>query len=225
MKWSSVYELFLFDFDGLLVNTEMLHFQAYQRLCHAHGQDLSWDFDEYCHIAHHHADALRMALFTQYPKLFQDASWVDLYAEKKRHYFAILQEKPIPLMAGVEQLLNLLERENIPRAVVTHSPAEQIILIRNQNPVLNKIPVWFTREFYHNPKPAPDGYIKAIEAMKGHGKKVIGFEDTPRGFQALQGSGADPILVCEKQAPSAQQLIASGVNHYENFHEILERHF
>ena len=32
MRWISEYQLFLFDLDGLLVNTEELHYQAYKNM-------------------------------------------------------------------------------------------------------------------------------------------------------------------------------------------------
>ena len=33
MDWIKKYQLFLFDFDGLLVNTEEMHFLAYKQMC------------------------------------------------------------------------------------------------------------------------------------------------------------------------------------------------
>ena len=44
MNWISNYDLFLFDLDGLLVDTEKLHFEAYKRLCSRFGYELAWDF-------------------------------------------------------------------------------------------------------------------------------------------------------------------------------------
>ncbi|MBI3211630.1 MAG: HAD family phosphatase, partial [Simkania negevensis] len=84
MDWIERYELFLFDFDGLLVDTEPLHFEAYRKLCQERGFELEWDFKTFCKIAHAKASGTRDALYELFPDLFrQEPNWAILYAEKK----------------------------------------------------------------------------------------------------------------------------------------------
>ncbi|MBS0655353.1 MAG: HAD hydrolase-like protein, partial [Verrucomicrobia bacterium] len=59
MDWISHYQLFLFDLDGLLVNTEETHYRAYARMCRDRGFTLPWDFPAYFRIAQSHSDAIR----------------------------------------------------------------------------------------------------------------------------------------------------------------------
>ncbi|MGD0665742.1 MAG: HAD hydrolase-like protein, partial [Rhabdochlamydiaceae bacterium] len=47
MDWTDKFDLFLFDFDGLLVDTEELHFKAYQMLCQGRGYKLPWDINRF----------------------------------------------------------------------------------------------------------------------------------------------------------------------------------
>ncbi len=197
MKWIERFQLFLFDFDGLLVNTEELHFQAYVQMCFLRGFTLDWDFSRYCGAAHFDATALRDALYAYLPGLYvQEPRWEVLYAEKKNIYMQLLRAGKLQLMPGVEKLLYMLKEAAIKRCVVTHSPQEQVDYIRSMIPVLDLIPHWVTREHYQRPKPAPDGYEIAIERFAARGDGVIGFEDSLRGLQSLQATRkAYPVLI------------------------------
>ena len=47
MQWIHDFQLFLFDFDGLLVDTEHLHYQAYVNMLSKHGYKLELNFGNF----------------------------------------------------------------------------------------------------------------------------------------------------------------------------------
>jgi beta-phosphoglucomutase len=217
MEWIKHFQLFLFDFDGLLVNTEQLHFEAYIEMCRRHGFALKWDFERFCGAAHFDATALRDAIYEEFPQLHaKEPKWDVLYAEKKRAYMELLKSGRLHLMPGVEKLLETLAHEGVKRCVVTHSPSEQVDYIRSVLPQLDSIPHWITREHYENPKPAPDSYFAAIERFAARGDKIVGFEDSMRGLQALRATPARPVLISTFLHP---QLTDAPV-HFNTFEEI-----
>lgn len=196
MDWTQKYSLFLFDFDGLLVNTEYLHYQAYQKLVASYGFDLGWSFEKYCSIAHASAEGLRIEILKQFPSLQSKGSWDTLYQQKKDFYLDLLHNSKVPLMPGAEDFLNRLFNSGKRCVVVTHSSLDLIESIRSQHPVLQKMHAWITREDYEQPKPSPQCYQLAIEKYAVD-DRVIGFEDSPRGMRALMGSGATALMVCD----------------------------
>jgi HAD superfamily hydrolase (TIGR01509 family) len=196
------YQVFLFDFDGLLVNTEKLHWEAYRRLCARYGYTLPWDFAAYCAVAHTTSNGLKEALSPHLPE-----PWADRYEEKRQFYVEILHEGNVELMPGVEPLLVDLARRGAPRAVVTHSPADHLAIIRAKHPLLNTIPNWITREDYDKPKPDPECYQLAIERLAEPHQQVIGFEDSLRGLTALRGTRATPVLVTTADYPPIEGVI------------------
>lgn len=223
MKWIYNFQLFLFDFDGLLVNTEEIHFMAYKRMLSNRGFKLSWSFDQYCNIAHYSSDGLQIKIYEDFPKLKEiEPVWKVLYSEKKQAVIDLINEGLVQLMPGSESLLNALSAANINRCVVTHSPDELISAVRKQNPILNTIPNWLTREHYKEPKPNPECYLKAIEKLAKPGDKIVGFEDTPRGLMALMGTKAKSILVCQTKYPEIPDFLQKGVVHYSAFTDIPE---
>lgn len=196
MDWLNQYQLYLFDFDGLLVNTEELHYEAYKLMCQQRGFKLDWDFDFFCSIAHHSAEGLEQQIYADLPALKQiEPNWKVLYQEKKQSFLDLVNHGAVELMPGAEELLVALQKAGINRAVVTHSLAELINAIRKQIPLLDTIPHWITREHYTQPKPSSECYLKAIEMLAKETDNVIGFEDTPRGTTALAGTRAKPIFV------------------------------
>ena len=212
------YDLFLFDFDGLLVDTEGLHHKAYVRMCQARGVSLDWDFPQFCAIAHASSTALRETLQYLFPEL-QAIDWDVLYAEKKRAYMELLEEGALQLLPGATELLTLLQEKEIRRAVATHSPKEQIDRIKEHLPLLHSIPHWITREDYTHPKPAPDAYLTAIARIGKPEDRIIGFEDSHRGLTALQQTSALPVLI----APTRPNHLPPGTLHFPSLTEFLER--
>lgn len=217
MNWIHKFQLFLFDFDGLLVNTEPLHYQAYINMLAKRGFALDWTFSHYCELAHLNAVAIREGLYAQFPDLPSD--WEMLYNEKKRAYQELLLTGKVELMRGVAQLLTELAKHNIRRSVVTHSPLDQVKLIRAHHPVLETIPHWITREDYTKPKPDGECYLRAIQLYGKKGDKIIGFEDSIRGLKALMQTPALPVLICPSHHPLLE-LSAEGALYFESFENI-----
>lgn len=206
------YDLFLLDFDGLLVDTEPLHFQAYRLMLKSFGYDLPWSMTDYCQVAHISSEFLQKTLQSLFPSL-QSHDWQVLYAEKKRLYLDLISNHELRLMPGAANFLKSIAGKN--HAVVTHSPREQIDRIRSKLPEVSSIPHWFTREDYQNPKPAPDGYLHALQTLGGD--HPIGFEDSLRGYQSLKAAQIPAVLVRPDYYPETEIHSYPTLNHVGNF--------
>lgn len=217
MKWVQNFQLFLFDFDGLLVNTEQLHYQAYIDMMKTQGFRLKWSFLRFCEVAHLNASALREALYSEFPELSLD--WPGLYEIKKKAYYDLIACGKVDLMPGAGRLLEALDRASIRRCVATNSFLDQIEMIRSKIPSLKTIPHWVTREDYEKQKPHPDAYLKAIELCGQPGDRVVGFEDSIRGLQALQETSALPILICSSDHPLLQ-LAPKNAIHFDSLDSV-----
>ncbi len=219
LDWVSHFQLFLFDFDGLLVNTERLHYQAYMNMLSRHGYSCEWDFGKFCSLAHLNSEALREQIYLDFPDL--DPNWQAVYAEKKECYKELLAQGKVELMKGVEPLLQELSQREIRRAVVTNSPLEQIQIIKKGLPLLQTIPHWITREDYLRPKPDPECYLRAIELYGKRGDRIVGFEDSLRGLKALMGTPALAVLISPLDHPLIDGNLPAGVLHFESLEVVL----
>lgn len=216
------YQLFLFDFDGLLVDTERLHMAAYIELCRRYGCELSWDFKRYCKEAHGQPMGMLEALRREFPRMFELQPRQEvLYEEKKKIYVDLLKTSPLELMPGAEALLKILEEKNVKRAVVTNSPRAHIEIIKDRLPLLKSIPQWLTREDYSQPKPSPDGYLKAIEKLGEPGDRVVGFEDSLKGLKSLLAAGVDSVLISSADYDHVAEAVSLGAKHFGSFDQYL----
>lgn len=194
------YKLWLFDLDGLLVDTEPLHLQAYKHVCEKYGHQLSWNLEQFIQVAHKSSSAIKEELYSLFPSL-QDIAWEDFYKGKKQSYNEVVAETQVDLMPDVDLILELADQMGARTCVVTHSVNEHVQLIRQKQPILNRIKNWITKDDYERPKPDPQAYKKAINEHKLPHERAIGFEDSARGLMALMGSSALPILVTEHEYP------------------------
>ncbi len=221
MNWIHEFDLFLFDFDGLLVNTEKLHYQAYQNMFRKRGYQLEWDFKKYLSIAHHSSEGLRISSYETFPKLQkEEPHWDVLYKEKSQEYIDLLHTGDLELMPGVEELLSELKTWSKRKVVVTHSQKHHVDAIRESCEPLSAIDEWITREDYENAKPASDCYQLAIDRYGKPGDRVVGFEDSPRGLTALMGVDAQAMFVTEFDYPQLEEFLTKGARHFKNFFEL-----
>ena len=195
----SACKLLIFDLDGLLVNTEMMHWQAYQKACQKCGISLGWDFDSYFQVASTSSHGIQERLSREHPELFSSLPWDQFYEMKHSALLDLLSHEPIPLMPGVEKVLQRAYEKNLRMACVTHSRNSFVTSIRSQHSCFDLISSWYSRESYERPKPAPDGYLKAVEMEGVLPEEAIGFEDSLRGLQALLDAEVRPVLVTKVQ--------------------------
>ena len=226
MKWIENFQLFLFDLDGLLVDTENVHYEAYKEMLKKRGFDLKWDFFKFCEIAHFDENSLQKGVYCAFPDLFiKEPNWEILKKEKNIIFIDLLKTSKIKMLPGVESLLKELQYKNIKRCVVTNSFKIMTDLIRVKQPCLNTIPHWLTREDYLLPKPYPDGYLHAIKLYGKKGDKIIGFEDSLRGIKALQQTASIPVLINCFLDSRLEDMVSKEVFHFESFDKISENFF
>ena len=221
MLFLDTYDTYLFDLDGLLINTESTHCKAYERTCQKRGYDVKWTFEEYVSMSHYSSTAVRDYLYTTFPKLQEEApDWKTIHAEKTVEVLKLYEEGCVSFMPGAEEFLRWILSKDKPVAVVTNSLKSLVDIIKIHLPLLNEVPLWITRECYPNPKPAPDGYLLAYELI-GKGKRVVAFEDTPRGVEALLQTAIQPVLISDIIYPEIVRFQEAGVFHFRSFHELL----
>ncbi len=192
--------LLLFDFDGLLVDTENIHYTAFQQMLALHGFTLSWSFNEYCQAGHIGSGGIRQKALEDFPELGK-LSWTQLYEEKYQIYQSLLSDKRVDLMPGAEEILTHLRKKRIRHGIVTNATRKQIEQIQKNLLLLKDIPFWITREDVERPKPDPEGYLLAKRLHSLDSDTILGFEDTCKGAEALCGADIPGILICRDDHP------------------------
>lgn len=196
------YQLFLFDLEGLLIDTDALHLQAYVDFLKKRKYELPWTLEEYVAISRSSASAIKEQVYELFPELHAiQPEWENLYKEKRQAYIALLKKHKISLMPGAEAFLNQMLYLGKTVAIVTNASKEEVEIIRAKVPILNQIQDWVLREDYEKATPDSQCYKIAIDKFSFARMGVIGFEDSARGLIALLGSSATSILVSRYDYP------------------------
>lgn len=214
--------LLLFDLDGLLVDSEIFHWMAYQQMVEQLGGRLGWDYPTYLQVAGSGSHAVRERLAEEFPDLFDRYSWDEMYGIKREQVTRLLDTNPVPLMPGVERFLSAVKESSGGLAVVTHSPLLFVEQVRAAHPILSTIDLWVYREMYTNPKPAPDGYTTACAIRGVVPEETVGFEDSWRGIEALSAAGCRPILVNGQDGQLRRRCQELSLRAVSSFEELVE---
>lgn len=215
------YDLFCFDFDGLLVNSEPLHQQAYNQALSSFNLSNNVDFLTYCGFAHHKDGSKLKNLYQSLFDTIDDSMWKMIVKHKQTYYSDILAKKPLTLMPGAEKLIKTLLSMNKSLCVVTNSQAKHTLPFRKAIPILNEIPIWITKDDVAKTKPHPDGFIKAlVEYAEVPMKRAIGLDDALKGITAIENAGITPLLVCDEKHPQLVEF-KPDVKHISSLEEIL----
>jgi beta-phosphoglucomutase-like phosphatase (HAD superfamily)/D-arabinose 5-phosphate isomerase GutQ len=208
------YDLYLFDFDGTIVDTEPLHYNAYKRAFTDITPDCEFSYNDYCRYKHGNDMTYINAKFT--------TDEITNISRKKETYFLdTIATFPVKLIDGIEEFFNLLFENGKEICVVTHSSIKRINAIKCKIPVLKKITHWVTLESYKNKKPHPESYICAINKFKIPLNKIIAFEDTYIGYSAISKLNITQVLINNKDYIYYDKIDC--YNKFTNYNEILTK--
>lgn len=194
----------LFDFDGVLADTEPLHWSAWRDTLAPEGIPLSWDYYEAHCIGLSEREFLAALGRHCDPARTVDELW-PLYPLKKQRFADEAARRPI-IAPDTVQALNQLH--DIPFAVVTSSVRAEIEPILKKDQVLHLAATCVYGDEVPRLKPAPDPYRIAMERLGV--TRAVAFEDSQAGMTSARDAGCHVVQV--RSASELPSLIASVLN-------------
>lgn len=192
------YDLFIFDFDGTIMDTELLHYRAWMnvinnRMIGNFEQVLLNDFFKHNHSLNEE-DKKR---FLYYKYNISEEEYYVLYEKKHAEYYKIIEENKLTFVRCFENILDFILKNDKKFVIVTNTSLKNIQYFLDKFSVLNKADKIYTKELYSQKKPHPECYIKVLNDYPTERK--IGFEDSLIGFHSLyQVSEITPVLIVNK---------------------------
>ncbi|MGV2986222.1 HAD family hydrolase [Vibrio sp. E150_011] len=198
----------IFDMDGLLLDTERVCMNAFEKACHT----LSIEFlkPEYLAIIGQNAQGVERTIRAGYPA---DLDYPLLRKVWMEYYHDITHNHAIPIKEGVLELLDWLKANNIPMAVATSTDLS-LAKIKLQLAGLDEYFDSLTCgcEVTHG-KPDPEIYLLAASRLNIAPEYCLGFEDSNNGTRAGIAANLQMYQVPDLVSPT-DEVIALG-------HEIL----
>jgi beta-phosphoglucomutase family hydrolase len=187
MKYSAL----IFDMDGTLVHNMPTHNQAWQDTLAESGVQIDQDEFNRATTGKKTSEILRMMLGAQLsePEL---AYWSDRKESLYRKRFASLRE-PLP---GLVQLLEQATALNLPMAVATASPPDNIPFILDDLNLRRYFKAVVGAADVLHGKPDPEIFLKSARTLGVEPSDCLVFEDALGGIEAARRAGMDAIMIC-----------------------------
>ena len=184
----------LFDMDGLLLDSERAIIACWREA----AAELQVDVDDalwFRMIGMHEKD---------YVPLMRRTLSEDQVAGLREGCYSRYQQRietGIGLHAHVREVLDDLQVRGMPRAVVTSTRRERALHKLRTSRIAQYFGVVVTGSDVAEPKPAPEGYLKAAAALGVDAARCVVFEDSAFGVRAALAAGMTPIQVPDVVVP------------------------
>ena len=183
------FDAILFDFDGVLVDSEPLHCAAWGEVLAPLGVRLYWEYYRKHYLGMQDADMIRQIAARANPPL----DWRDLWARhgaKKE----VLRRKleGAPFAPGLARLLADLQR-SYRLAVVSSSARMEVEPPLEMAGLRCYFAAVVTGQDVERPKPSPDPYLLAARLVSSRAPLVV--EDSPAGTASGRAAGFEVLAV------------------------------
>ena len=190
----------IFDFDGVIVDTEPIHYKVFQQILEPLGMGYSWQEYTNTYMGFDDRDAFREAFRAAGKDLSADTLQT-LINQKASMFEQVVTQGVVPY-PGVIELINELAAHGIPLAISSGALRTDILPILEQLNIKKYFTHIVTADDVPQSKPHPASYLKAKELLRHsfperlHAtSSVVAIEDTPAGIQSAKGAGLSVVAV------------------------------
>lgn len=213
-----MYELIIFDMDGLMFDTEKIAYQAWFNASENLGFNFDLDvFKQF--IGRSEADIIKR-IVAFYDVSFDEAkAWRKLMREDKLKQIQTLKE--VPIKNGLYELIYFLRTSPIKLALASSSPRHVInhyLELSKLNQVFDYI---ISGEDVETSKPDPTIFLKVVDYFGVDKNKVLVLEDSLFGIQAANNGGLDVWLIPDYLSIEEMDVEPSAV--YQDLLEVKNR--
>ena len=179
----------VFDFDGLILDTEEPVYRSWLEVYEAHGQELP--FERWVQIVgsttvgFHPQHHLEQRLGRPLPKEVLDR-------RVGRRTELILAQKLLP---GVVQHIDSARAMGLKLGVASSSTADWVTSHLARLGILERFDCVRCRDDVANAKPEPDLYLAVLECLGVPASEAIAIEDSPNGVMAAKRAGMRCVAI------------------------------
>ena len=177
----------LFDFDGIIIDSEKLHWAAFNAVLAAQDRTVSWPEYVETLIGFDDRDAFNF-LFPNLGKTELE----ELITKKAAAFQALLKSDGAAALPGAIELIRSLSG-NVPLAICSGALREDILPLLGKLGIETAFDTIVTADDTHISKPDPAPYRLAAQRLGV--SQGLAIEDTPAGIASAKGAGLKVLAV------------------------------
>ena len=198
----------IFDFDGVITDSEILHFRAFNQVLAQYGIELTKQDYYTTYLGFNDADCYKLLIGQGLLKT--DQGQIDNLIEQKKHIFKQLAQTEGKMIEGVRDFLTTLEQNNIPMAICSGSLLTEVEMVLEDSRLRHLFEVIVSGEQVKKGKPDPEGFLLSLQRLNENrenpitANQCIVIEDSHWGLEAAKAAGMHTIAVTNSYG--AEQL-------------------
>lgn len=173
-------KLAIFDFDGLMVNSEQVIYSALEKLFAKYNIDLSWSY-----FARHIGTPVHIALPAFYNDHQLPISYADFLIQRDRLIIEAIKND-LQLMPGLTSLLSLLTSKGYILSIGTSAKRVYLENVLRKYNILSYFSHIVTIDDVKRGKPFPDIFLTVLHQANINARDAFVLEDSPNGIQAAK---------------------------------------
>jgi beta-phosphoglucomutase len=190
----------VFDFDGVIADSEPLHFEGFRRVLARQGVALARS-DYYAkYLGYDDAGAFR-AVLADHGQRFDDGLIASLVAAKVALFPDVLAGQPV-IYDGAAACIDRLGAR-VPLAIASGAALDDIEAVLRGTSLRERFRTVVAAEHTPRSKPHPDPYRRALEILREQGvlpmdtpaRHVVAIEDSVWGLQSARDAGLRTVAV------------------------------
>jgi beta-phosphoglucomutase len=205
----------IFDFDGVITDSEILHFRAFNQVLGQYGIELTKQEYYKTYLGFNDADCYGKLI--QQGLLKAEQEQIGNLIEEKKHIYKELAKTEGKMIEGVRDFLTLLEENSIPMAICSGSLLTEVEMVLEDTGLRHLFEEIVSGEQVKKGKPDPEGFLLTLERLNSNASlaqagnqndilpgECIVIEDSHWGLEAAKAAGMHTIAVTNSY--EAEQL-------------------
>ncbi|MCG3122246.1 MAG: Phosphorylated carbohydrates phosphatase [Phycisphaerales bacterium] len=184
----------VFDFDGVIANSEPLHEAALRAAARELGMDFTHEQYLSTYIGFDDRGVLG-ALARQHGKRLTEHETDSFHERKRRAFLRVVEDGGVTPFPGSVELIRAAADRG-PVAVCSGARRHEIEPILDALGVRALMKTIVSADDVALSKPHPESYIRTAERLGVPSKALVAIEDTPAGIESALGAGYRVAAVC-----------------------------
>lgn len=189
----------IFDMDGVLFDTERVCEASWVAVAEKHGLPGMKEIFPKC-IGRNANDSKKIVLAAYGEDFDYDA----FRRETGEWFWNEIEEKGLPVMPGVRELLSWLSSEGWKIGLASSTRQSSVLRHLEQAKIRDYFSILVTGDMVEHSKPEPDIYLKACAALGTKPEETYAIEDSPNGIRSAYRAGMIPVMVPDMIAPDEE---------------------
>lgn len=201
---SDINKLFIFDLDGVLIDSRDLHYHALNDALGFFDEKYKITYEEHLSKYDGLSTTRKLKLLTKEKSLSPDL-YDKIWHLKQKATFSLISQ--IPKSEKLQSIFSSIKNNsNIKIAVASNSVRETVKLALLATGIMEYVDYYVSNEDVTHHKPFPEMYWKCMTAMKCLPKNTIIFEDSHIGREGAINSGSHLIPIKDSEDMTLEKI-------------------